>query len=76
MLHFKLFKIPWFKNFRGEIMQLEDTHRYAVSGEVAILDHQTVEITELPVRTWTQTFKEQVLEPMLYGTEKIQPQIT
>lgn len=57
-------------------MQLEDTHRYAVSGEVAILDHQTVEITELPVRTWTQTFKEQVLEPMLYGTEKIQPQIT
>jgi DNA topoisomerase-2 len=46
------------------------------SGEVAIIDDQTIEITELPVRTWTQSYKEDVLEPMLYGTEKTPAMIT
>lgn len=30
-----------------------------------------MEITELPVGTWTQNYKESTLEPMLSGTEKI-----
>lgn len=29
-----------------------------------------MEITELPIRTWTQNYKESVLEPMLEGNEK------
>lgn len=29
-------------------------NQYLVSGEVSVLDKNTVEITELPVRTWTQ----------------------
>lgn len=63
---------PWFKNFRGTITRLDAT-RYVVSGEVAIVDNQTIEITELPIKVWTQSYKESVLEPML-GGEK-QPQI-
>lgn len=60
---------PWFKGFRGEIHQVEAS-RYVVSGEVAELDSNKIEITELPIRTWTQTYKEQVLEVMSTGTEK------
>lgn len=34
-------------------------NQYVVSGEIFVVDRNTVEITELPVRTWTQvrTFK-------------------
>ncbi|XP_076368660.1 DNA topoisomerase 2-alpha-like isoform X2 [Tachypleus tridentatus] len=66
---------PWFKNFKGTIEQL-DSHRYVISGEVSVLEKNKIEVTELPVRTWTQQYKEQVLEPMLYGTEKVSPLIT
>ncbi|CAJ0586787.1 unnamed protein product, partial [Mesorhabditis spiculigera] len=54
---------PWFKNFRGTIEELDPT-RFVVSGEVAVLNDEQFEITELPVRTWTQTYKENVLEGM------------
>lgn len=50
--------------------------RCAVHGEISIIDETTLEITELPVRTWTQNYKEDVLEVMLHGTEKQPPVIT
>ena len=53
-----------------------DDQRYVVYGEVAILDEQSIEITELPIRTWTQAYKENVLEPMLQGTDKVPATIT
>lgn len=48
-----------------------DNTKCVSNGEISILDEQTIEITELPVRVWTQVYKEQVLEQMLLGTEKI-----
>ena len=63
-------QLPWFKNFHGTIQYVDD-QRYVVYGEVAVLDEQSIEITELPIRTWTQTYKENVLEPMLQGTDKV-----
>uniref|UniRef100_A0A3Q2U469 DNA topoisomerase 2 n=1 Tax=Fundulus heteroclitus TaxID=8078 RepID=A0A3Q2U469_FUNHE len=66
---------PNYKNFRGTIEQVMD-NQYMNSGEVAILDSTTIEISELPVKTWTQSYKENVLEPMLNGTEKVPPLIT
>lgn len=66
---------PWFKNFKGTVDQVEE-QRFVVSGEVALLSSNSIEITELPVRTWTQTYKENVLETMLHGTEKVPPMIT
>lgn len=47
-----------------------------MQGNVEVTDNKTVEITELPVGTWTQVYKENVLEPMLHGTEKIPPILT
>ena len=60
--------IPWFKNFRGTIESL-DNQRYVINGEIANLSDTKVEVTELPVRTWTNSYKE-MLEGLLQGTEK------
>ncbi|XP_022413801.1 DNA topoisomerase 2-alpha [Delphinapterus leucas] len=67
--------LPSYKNFKGTIEELAP-NQYVISGEMSILNSTTIEISELPVRTWTQTYKEQVLEPMLNGTEKTPPLIT
>ncbi|XP_008827665.1 DNA topoisomerase 2-alpha isoform X2 [Nannospalax galili] len=67
--------LPSYKNFKGTIEELA-SNQYVINGEVAILNSTTIEISELPIRVWTQTYKEQVLEPMLNGTEKTPPLIT
>ncbi|XP_035490607.1 DNA topoisomerase 2-beta isoform X1 [Scophthalmus maximus] len=61
--------LPSYKNFKGVLHELGQ-NQYLVSGEVLVIDKNTIEITELPVRTWTQAYKESVLEPMLQGTDK------
>lgn len=67
--------LPNYKGFRGTIDQVMD-NSFLNSGEVSIIDSETIEISELPVKTWTQAYKENVLEPMLNGTEKVPPLIT
>ncbi|CAN9504161.1 unnamed protein product [Ophioblennius macclurei] len=61
--------LPKYKNFKGVIHELGQ-NQFLVSGEISVIDKNTIEITELPVRTWTQAYKESVLEPMLQGTDK------
>jgi len=67
--------IPWYKGFNGTIEPLED-NRYVCNGEISMLDDQTFEINELPIKTWTQGYKESVLEPFLEGGEKTPQLIT
>uniref|UniRef100_A0AAQ4PU36 DNA topoisomerase 2 n=1 Tax=Gasterosteus aculeatus aculeatus TaxID=481459 RepID=A0AAQ4PU36_GASAC len=67
--------LPNYKGFRGTIDQVMD-NQFINSGEVAIVDSTTIEISELPVKTWTQCYKENVLEPMLNGSDKVPPLIT
>lgn len=45
------------------------SNSYTISGRITKLDETTLEITELPVRKWTQDYKE-FLESMLTGGEK------
>lgn len=66
--------LPSYKNFKGVIQEL-GPNQCIINGEISVLDTTTIEISELPVRTWTQNYKEQVLEPMLNGTEKTPPLI-
>ena len=61
---------PSYRGFRGQIDKLE-AHRFTANGEIGLLGEDTIEITELPIGVWTQTYKEQVLEPMLMGSEKV-----
>lgn len=46
-------QLPSYKNFKGVIHELGQ-NQFLVSGEVSVIDKNTIEITELPVRTWTQ----------------------
>ncbi|XP_060519505.1 DNA topoisomerase 2 isoform X2 [Cylas formicarius] len=66
---------PWYKNFKGTIESVGD-NRYMISGEIGILDDNRLEISELPVGTWTQNYKESVLEPMLYGNDKVKASLS
>lgn len=66
---------PWYKNFKGTVEKVGDT-RYFTNGNVAIVEDVKIEITELPIGTWTQTYKESILEPLLHGSEKSKPVIS
>ena len=48
---------PWYAGFTGKITLLKDG-RYQTSGIYKIIDDKTVHITELPVGTWTEDYKE------------------
>lgn len=64
---------PWYKGFRGTIEKTatkEAGATYTVSGIIEEIDDTNVQITELPVRRWTQDYKE-FLESMLFGNDKI-----
>uniref|UniRef100_UPI00358E4619 DNA topoisomerase 2-beta n=1 Tax=Myxine glutinosa TaxID=7769 RepID=UPI00358E4619 len=61
--------MPRYKNFKGTIDSL-GPNQFLINGEINVLENKTVEIIELPVRTWTQYYKETVLENMLHGINK------
>lgn len=65
--------LPWYRGFKGYIEQIAPD-KVKISGRVSKLNETTVEITELPIRTWTQTYKEQ-LESWRVGTDKVPPMI-
>ncbi|KAF1744195.1 hypothetical protein MXB_3014, partial [Myxobolus squamalis] len=57
--------LPWFNNFTGLITA--SAERTVVSGRAYHAGKDTIVISELPIRVWTQTYKESVLEPLLKG---------
>ena len=59
---------PWYLGFNGSI-ESQGVDKYVVAGKIEKTGPTTVEITELPVRSWTQSYKE-FLESMLHGNEK------
>lgn len=65
----------FFTGYKGTIEKL-DRQRYSISGEMAVISNTELEITELPLRVWTQGYKESVMESLLHGSEKIPPLIT
>lgn len=55
--------VPWYRGFAGTI-EPSKAHSYTVCGKVEQLDPNTVLITELPLKKWTQDYKE-MLEAMM-----------
>ena len=53
--------VPWFRGWAGEVQQTAPD-RYKFSGIVKQSGHNEVEITELPIRLWTQDFKDRLEE--------------
>merc|ERR1712072_244761 len=61
---------PWYKNFKGSITPTEgEEGKFEVCGHIEKKDEKTLEITEIPVRKWTQDYKE-FLEGMMPGEKK------
>ncbi|KAF9056399.1 DNA topoisomerase [Panaeolus papilionaceus] len=59
---------PWWRGFRGEI-KLVSKHKYDATGVAQKINDTTVEITELPIHKWTQTYKAE-LEAMIAGDKE------
>ena len=62
---------PWYRGFTGTIEPKggRDVGSYAVMGTVRRVDEVTVEVVELPVKKWTQDYK-QFLESMTVGASE------
>ncbi|KAJ6157931.1 DNA topoisomerase II eukaryotic-type [Penicillium chermesinum] len=52
---------PWFRGFTGEVVAIGGD-RYKFSGIIRETGDKEVEITELPIRVWTQDFKDKLEE--------------
>ncbi|XP_059649125.1 DNA topoisomerase 2 [Cornus florida] len=64
---------PWYKGFRGSIEKTatkEAGVSYTLSGIIEEVNETTLRITELPVRRWTQDYKE-FLESIMTGNDKV-----
>lgn len=55
---------PWYRGWTGTIEQVS-SDKFKVSGIINQIDDNTVEITELPVKMWTQTMKEFLLDSII-----------
>ncbi|KAJ8573579.1 hypothetical protein K7X08_010090 [Anisodus acutangulus] len=64
---------PWYKGFKGKIEKTatkEAGATYTVTGIIEEVNETTLRISELPVRRWTEDYK-QFLESMTVSTDKI-----
>lgn len=60
---------PWFRGFKGSITPTSETGKYISNGIAEVNDDGHIKITELPVRLWTDTFKDH-LETMREPKDK------
>ncbi|XP_061355675.1 DNA topoisomerase 2-like [Gastrolobium bilobum] len=58
---------PWYRGYKGTIEKSAKEGGYIVNGTIVDMDEQTFRITELPIRKWTQDYK-QFLESLTDGT--------
>lgn len=61
--------VPWYRGFSGHIVEKSsgkpsDNQTFSVQGLYELKDESTLVISELPVKSWTQTYK-QFLESLL-----------
>jgi len=62
---------PWFKGFQGTVVQSEkEPGKFEVTGCIQKRSETQLVITELPIRTWTQGYKEFLEELMPQDTGK------
>lgn len=64
--------VPWYRGWEGEIVA-NGKDKFKVIGRIEQTGETEVEITEIPVKTWTNNMKEFLLSGL--GTEKVKPWI-
>lgn len=61
---------PYYKGFKGKIISCDATYKkYLIKGNYEVISKDKIRITELPIGTWTQDYKE-FLETLLASTSK------
>jgi len=60
---------PWYKGFKGTIIQ-DSPGKFITTGVYSRPNDTTIEVTELPIGKWTQTYKE-FLETLIEANEII-----
>ncbi|EGV63849.1 hypothetical protein CANTEDRAFT_104632 [Yamadazyma tenuis ATCC 10573] len=63
---------PWYRGWEGDL-EIISKEKFKVSGRIEQIDDQTLEITEIPVKTWTNNVKEFLLSGL--GNDKVKPWI-
>ena len=53
--------VPWFRDFKGSVAQVAPD-RFRFSGIIKQTGDSELEITELPIRMWTQDFKDKIVD--------------
>ena len=62
---------PYYRGFKGTIKSIDETNkRYLIRGCYQIIGSDKIKITELPIGTWTQDYKE-FLESLIAGNREI-----
>lgn len=64
---------PFYGGFTG-LIEEEKQGKYTSYGKIERVNETTLAITELPIKKWTQNFKE-FLEGMLVGDSKVPPEL-
>lgn len=55
--------VPWFRGWTGEIEKVDNT-KFKLKGILEEVDEKTLEILEIPVKTWTNNMKEFLLDAL------------
>jgi len=59
---------PYYEGFTGKIKKIDDK-KYLILGKYKMLDYRTIQITELPIGTWTVDYKN-YLESLMESNDK------
>ena len=60
---------PYYKGFKGTIEYFQNANRYLIKGKYNIIKKDVIQITELPLGTWTYDYK-QYLESLMEENKK------
>eukprot|EP00747_Dinoflagellata_sp_TGD_P131237 gnl/TRDRNA2_/TRDRNA2_174938_c5_seq1.p1 gnl/TRDRNA2_/TRDRNA2_174938_c5~~gnl/TRDRNA2_/TRDRNA2_174938_c5_seq1.p1 ORF type:complete len:1261 (-),score=369.85 gnl/TRDRNA2_/TRDRNA2_174938_c5_seq1:302-4027(-) len=61
---------PWYNGFTGSIEEAKENGKFEVCGTVVAKGGNKVDITELPVKKWTQDYREFLEEQLKTGDKK------
>lgn len=53
--------VPWYRGWEGEVHKIGDG-KFKILGRIEQIDDKTLEITEIPVKSWTDNVKEFLLD--------------
>ncbi|KAI9366079.1 DNA topoisomerase [Zopfochytrium polystomum] len=65
--------MPWYRGFQGTITPSEKKDQFRVCGVINKISDTQVQITELPIKVWTQSYKEMLEGWMTSDEDKKQP---